>query len=163
MAYVIQIDDSYELHLPVDDGEYVILAGCYLAGYVSECHFGIQYLVVMLYYTVDTDKGKDAAICVVCEQLSALCESHSVDAVGFEEPDGKVCPYRNHHKGEEQVVASCEFGNEEYAGERCVHDAAHQTAHAKHGEVVLAYLDAQDIIDIPHAREDETCNTSQKQ
>ena len=163
MAYVVEVHDADELHLAVDDGEDVVLAGGYLAGYVAECHVGVEDFVVVLYDAVYVDEGEDAAVGVVGEELSALCEAHGVDAVGFEDLDGEVCADGDHHEGQEEVVASGELGDEEDAGEGGVHDSAHESAHAEHGEVVLADLDAEDVVGVPQSCEDEACDAAEEQ
>lgn len=163
MTDIVEVDDAYELHLAVDDGEDVVLAGCYLAGYVAEGHVGVEDPVVVLYDAVYADEGEYAAVGMVGEELSALCESHGIDAVGLEDLDGEVCADGNHHEGEEEVVASGKLGDEEYAGEGGVHDAAHEAAHAEHGKVVLADLDAEDVVCVPESCEDEACDTAEEQ
>ena len=97
------------------------------------------------------------------EQFAPLCQTHGVDAVRFEEFDGQVCHHGHHHQRHEHAVAACKFGYEEDACQRCVHDTAHQSAHAQHGKVAFGHLYAQDTVDVPQAGEDEAGNATEEQ
>ena len=44
-----------------------------------------------------------------------------------------------------------------------MHDAAHQSAHAQHGEVALRYVDAKDVVGVPQAAEDESADASEEE
>ena len=85
----------------------------------------------------------------MCEEFSTLCQTHSVDAMRFEEFDGQVRHHGHHHQGHKHSVATGEFGNEEDTRQRRVHHTAHQSTHAQHGKVALRHLYAKDTIYVP--------------
>ena len=162
VADVIQIDNPDELHLLVDDREDVVLAVADLRSHVAQAHVRVEELVVMLYDAIHTHEGKDGLVRVVGEQLASLCQAHSIDAVGLEALYGEVGTYRHYHQRHEEGIAARQFGDEENARQRSMHHAAHQAAHAQHGEVSLWNVDAQDVVSIPKPTEDESADTPQE-
>ena len=96
------------------------------------------------------------------QQLPTPCQAHGVDAVRLEYMDGQVGTNGNNHQRHEEMVSASQFGYEEYASQRCMHDTRHQSAHPQQGIVVFGQGDAKYFIHIPHLREHKTEDTTQE-
>ena len=60
---------------------------------------------------------------MVGDELAFACQAHAVDAVWLEDVYRKIGHRADDEEGDEEVVASCQFGYEEDTGERGVHHA----------------------------------------
>ena len=68
-------------------------------------------------------------ILVVSKQVALLCQFAGIDTVFLEWRDTKVCDGRRHKQRNHKGIASCNFGNEEYCHERCMHHSGHHRRH----------------------------------
>ena len=104
---------------------------------------------VGLQHIVHLQEREHIAVFVVREEFAFLRETHGIEAVRLEYLDSEVRDDGHHHEWHEEVVAACEFGNEEDTREGRVHNACHQSRHAHECEVRLGYKNTDGV---EHAR-----------
>ena len=160
---IVQINGSDELHLLVNDGEDVVLAVRDLRGDIAQVHVRVEDVVVMLYDAIHAHEGQDALVRVVGQQFASLRKPHRINAMGLEILDCEIRACSHYHERHEKCVTSRQFGDEEDACQGCVHHAAHQSAHAQHGEVPFRNVDAQHVVHVPKPAENEATDAAQKQ
>ena len=85
---------------------------------------------------------------MVRNQFALLGQSRTVDAVRLKQDYRQVRTDRHNHQRKEQIVASCQFCDEEDARERRMHHARHHASHTHQGKILLRNIDAY-LIDVP--------------
>ena len=162
------VANSVEVHLTeegarlVEDGEESCGAHADDIDQLAQRHIGGDGGELPVDDAVEAHEGEHRLVGMVGDELALACQAHAVDAVGLEDVDGEVGADADNHQGDEHLVATRDFGDEEDAGERCVHHARHHTRHAQQCEVLLGQVDA-DAVDIPQVGEEETGESSDEQ
>ena len=99
---------------------------------------------------------------MVRDEFTLACQSHTIDAMGFEDDDGEIGEDAYHHQGDEQLIATGELSNEEDTRERRMHHTSHHRCHTQHGKVPLRDIHP-DLLDVPHTGKEETGEGSDEQ
>ncbi len=99
---------------------------------------------------------------MVGDEFALTCQTHGIDAVRLEDADDHHADHSHDEQGHKQLIASCDLGNEEDAGERCVHHAGHHAGHSEQHEVLLRQVDTN-LLHVPDAGEEEACEAAHEQ
>ena len=162
MAYARNVYQSEEHPTVVQHRQEVIVATAYLSHQLAHGQVGTNRVVILLYQVVHAHQCKGGTVNVVCKQLALPCQTQGIDGVTLKDADGKVGRNAHDHKGHEELVATCKFGYEEDAGERCVHHARHHTRHTKKRKVLFGYVNTH-LVFVPQPREKEARETTDKE
>lgn len=135
VAYLVEHHHAFEHAVGIDHRKEIAAAFGYGVDHILERHLGAHGEEIGLDHVVDLQQGEHGFVLVVGDELSALGQTHGVDAVWLENLDGAVGYGTDYEQRQKEVVAAGELGGEEDGHQWRVHDAAHDTRHAYEGEV----------------------------
>ena len=99
---------------------------------------------------------------MVREQFALAGQTHGVNAVRLEGVNSEVGRCRHNHERQEELVATCELGNEEDTGEGSMEHAAHEARHAQQGVVRFGHRCHVGQETVPKPREHKARDAAQK-
>lgn len=96
------------------------------------------------------------------EKFTFSCQTKRINTMTFEDTDGEKGTDTYNHQRYKELIATCEFGNQEDTCEWCMHYTSHYSCHSHQSEVLLRNVDSYLIL-IPESGEKESCKTSNKE
>ena len=139
----------------IGNGQYTVARTRNIVDHLSQIHIGINSLKIAVDDGIKTHQRQRSVVGMVCLQLTLLGQSHAVDAVFFEDVDGEIARHGHNHQRHEEIVATGNLGNKEYACQRGMHDTRHNTRHSQQREILLGNIDTN-LMHIPQTREEES-------
>ena len=129
---------------------------------LSQFHIGRHMDVFLVDDAVETHQCQHRVVGVVGQELALAGQTHTVDAVGFEEDNREIREDADDNEGCEELVASRYLGDEEDAGQGRVHHACHHACHAQQGKILFGQERTYPV-HVPQAREQETAERTDEQ
>ena len=143
VADIVEQHDSYQFAVSAYYREEVALGGGYGVYHLFERHVGRDDAEVAFYHVVEPQESEHVLVLVVRQQVAVLGQTHGVDAVRLENPDGHIRERGDYEQRQEEVVTACHLGCKENSHQRGVHDPGHDSGHPHECEVLLRKVDGE--------------------
>ena len=128
----------------------------------AQWKIGTDRYEVFVYNTLQTHQGEHGTVGMMRYEFALACQPHGIDAVGFEDADGKNGYYTHDDERYEEGIAARDLGYKEDSRKGCVHHARHHACHAQQGKVFFWNVYAH-LVDVPKARKEESTESTDKQ
>ena len=121
----------------IQDGNVIIPAGTERMDELPHLHIRANRCEVTVDDFVHTHQGKNGLVCMMRKKFPLFCQTDSIYTVMLEDINSKVGTDGHDDQWNEKLISPRQFGNEEDASQRCMHDGSHDGGHAIKREVLL--------------------------